>query len=189
MTTTSRTAASRRGTITDAAVRTFARTGYHATPVAAVAAASGYSPAYVFRLFSDKLSLFIAALEACFARIRDALTEGAATAPDQTPAAVLEAMGVRYAELIADRDLLLLQVHALGAADVPEIGPALRAGWATIIELVRERSGGSDPEIQRFIAYGQLCHLIVTLDLDAVDAPWARTLTDGMTHMPPAKER
>jgi hypothetical protein len=36
-----------------------------------------------------------------------------------------------------------------------------------------------------------LCHLIVTADLDALDEPWARTLTAGMRHLdaPPREVR
>jgi hypothetical protein len=39
--------------------------------------------------------------------------------------------------------------------------------------------------VQRFIAYGQLCHLIVAADLGAVGAGWAETLTAGMRHPGP----
>lgn len=177
------TADVRRETIASAALRVFARTGYHATPVADVAAASGYSQAYVFRLFSDKLTLFVAALDLCFVRIGDALDVGAERAVDRSPEGILTAMGDAYADLIADRDLLMLQVHAQSASDIPEIREAMRRGLAAIVELVRERSGADAAAIQRFIAYGQLCHLIVTTGLDDVDASWARTLTEGITHV------
>lgn len=177
------TADVRRETIAGAALRVFARTGYHATPVADVAAASGYSQAYVFRLFSDKLTLFVAALDLCFTRIRSALATGADRSTSRTPEAVLETMGNAYANLIADRDLLMLQVHAQSASDIPEIREAMRRGLAAIVELVRERSGADAAAIQRFIAYGQLCHLIVTAGLDDVDASWSRALTGGMTHV------
>lgn len=36
---------------------------------------------------------------------------------------------------------------------------------------------------QRFAAHGRLCHLVVTADLDAVEEPWARSLTTGMRHL------
>jgi hypothetical protein len=37
--------------------------------------------------------------------------------------------------------------------------------------------------VQQFVAYGQLCHLIVTAGLDDVDRPWAALLTAGMRHV------
>ena len=177
------TAESQRPRVTASAVRVFARTGYHATPVTAVAADAGISPAYVFRLFTDKLGLFVAALDHCFERVREALDAGADRAAGTSPQEVLDAMGTAYAELIADRDLLVLQVHAQSACDVPEVREALQRGLSSVVRLAQRRSGAPDADVQRFTAYGQLCHLIVTLDLDAVDAPWAKALTTGMTHV------
>jgi hypothetical protein len=36
--------------------------------------------------------------------------------------------------------------------------------------------------VQRFIAYGQLCHLIVVTGLDADPSSWARIVTAGIRH-------
>ncbi|KQO64417.1 TetR/AcrR family transcriptional regulator [Curtobacterium sp. Leaf261] len=180
------TADARRHTAVDSAITEFARTGYIGTPVTRVASAAGISPAYVFKLFPRKEELFVAALDRCFERIIDALTAGAASAaPDADGDAVLYTMGGAYAELIADRSLLMLQVHAQSAADVPEIGDALRRGLARVTTFAKERSGGSDDAVQRFVAYGQLCHLIVTTDLDAephAATAWAGILTAGFRH-------
>ena len=44
------------------------------------------------------------------------------------------------------------------------------------------RSGASAEAVQRFVAYGQLCHLIVATGLTADDGPWAATLTAGIRH-------
>lgn len=182
------TADVRRETIASAALRVFAKSGYHATPVADIAMASGFSQAYVFRLFSDKLTLFVAALDLCFDRIGQTLVEGAGRATDQTSDAILAAMGDTYAELITDRNLLMMQVHAQSASDIPEIRDAMRRGLASLIAIAQDCSGGDDIAIQQFIAYGQLCHLIVTAGLDDVDASWARTLTMGMTHVDAPRE-
>lgn len=177
------TAEARRATVIDRAVHVFARTGYHATPVTEIAEAAGISQAYVFRLFKGKLGLFVAALEHCFELVAEAVAKGADRAPEgASPAEVLDVMGDAYAELIADRALIMMQMHAQSAADVPEIRAALRRGYATIVDLATERSGGTEAEVQHFIAYGQLCHLIVTAGLGDVSARWARTLTAGMTH-------
>jgi len=177
------TAGARRATVLARAVSVFARNGYHATPVADVAEAADISAAYVFRLFGDKLGLFVAALDHCYSRVMGAMADGAdSTGPDATPDEVLYAMGGAYAALIADNDLLKLQVHALSAADVPEIGNAVRRGYEQVVTFAQQRSGAAPEALQRFIAYGQLCHLIVAVGLDRVDAPWADTLTAGIRH-------
>ncbi len=181
------TAEARRATVLKRAITVFARNGYHATPVADVAEAADISTAYVFRLFEGKLGLFVAALDHCYTRVMWALAEGADGAgADAAPDDVLYAMGGAYAALIADRDLLMLQVHALSAADVPEIGQAVRRGYERVVSYAQERSGGDPAAVQRFIAYGQLCHLIVAADLGTVGAGWAETLTAGIRHPGPA---
>jgi AcrR family transcriptional regulator len=180
------TADARRAVVLSRAITVFARTGYYATPVTEVAEAAKISPAYVFRLFDGKLALFVAALEECFARVMGALAEGADASDAEDPDAVLEAMGDAYARLIADRSLLMLQVHALSAADVPEIRAALQRGVEQVVTYARERTGASEQAVQRFMAYGQLCHLIVAADLVGMTPVWARTLTAGMAHPAPS---
>lgn len=176
------TAEVRRPLVAASAVREFARGGFHGTTVAAVASDAKISPAYVFKLFPSKEQLFVVALEECFSQIVAALTEGADASADQSPKGVLDAMGLAYAELISDRTLLVLQVHAQSVADIPEVGQALRAGLKSVTELAKSRSGASDEDVQRFIAYGQLCHLIVTVGLEDVPEAWARLLSDGIRH-------
>jgi len=177
------TADVRRVTVVTKAVAVFAGAGYHATPVTAVADAAGISQAYVFRLFRDKLGLFLAALDHTFSEIERALEEGAASVPGGSPDEVLTAMGDAYAALIADRSLMMMQVHAQSASDVPEIRAKLAEGTRRIWLYVRSRSRGSAPAVQRFMAYGQYCHLIVTAGLSQVEEPWALEVADGMTHV------
>lgn len=178
------TADIRRETVIRSAITVFAKTGYLGTPVASVAADAGISPAYVFKLFPEKVSLFAAALERCYDLILDALAAGAASSDASDPGKVLFAMGGAYADLIAERDLLLLQVHAQAASDDPTIAAAVRSGLARITSFAKERSGASDADVQNFVARGQLCHLIVTLDLDTIDEPWSRLLSEGFRHPP-----
>ena len=176
------TADDRREAVLDSAIATFAVGGYLGTPIAAVATAADISPAYVFKLFPSKEGLFVAALERCFERIEQALERGAREADGETPTAILDRMGEAYAELIADRSLLMLQVHAQSASDTPEIREALRRGLARITRFAGIRSGADPDAVQRFIAYGQLCHLVVTAGLEEIPEEWAHTLTNGIRH-------
>ncbi len=176
------TADDRRPVVVKHAIPVFARTGYHATPVSDVAAAAGISQGYVIRLFGTKLDLFVAVVDHCFERIVTALTAAADQVAGDEPDVVLEAMSSAYVDLIADRDLLMVQVHAQSAADTPQIRDAMRRGLASVVAVAHDRSHADRAAIQRFVAYGQLCHLIVTAELDDVDSAWAATLTEGMQH-------
>jgi AcrR family transcriptional regulator len=172
----------RRETVINSAIAVFAKAGYLGTPIAAVAKHAKISSAYVFKLFPSKQELFVAALEQAFGLILSTLSDGAGRSADQTPDGVLSAMEAAYATLISNRDLLMLQVHALSVADVQEIGAAFRKGLQTIAKFVKSRSGASDDAVQRFFAYSQLCHLITTISLDGNSAAWARMLTTGIRH-------
>jgi AcrR family transcriptional regulator len=176
------TAEARRDVVISRAITEFARTGFLGTPISAVAGAAKISTAYVFKLFPSKESLFVAALDTCYERVEQALSEGAETAADGSPESILDAMGEAYADLIADRDLLMLQVHAQAATSVPEIGAAVRRGLRRITEFALERSGAPEPAVQRFVAYGQLCHLIVTAGVEESSGRWASAITEGIRH-------
>ena len=176
------TSEARRPLVTASALREFARGGYHRTTIADVARAAKISPAYVFKLFPSKEQLFVAALDECFARILATLAEGADASPDQDGEAILDAMGDAYAQLISDHDVLMVQVHAQAVADVPEIRQSLRAGLAAVTRFAKTRSGADDDAVQRFIAYGQLCHLIVTIGLESVPDEWATIVSHGISH-------
>ncbi|MBT2230257.1 TetR/AcrR family transcriptional regulator [Nonomuraea sp. NEAU-A123] len=161
---------------------TTAHAGYHATPVAEVAEAAQVSPAYVFRLFPGKLGLFVATVDHCYEQVAAALVKGGEAAESSAPDDVLAAMSAAYTELIRDRNLIMLQVHAQSACDVPEIRDAVRRGVARVVSAVSRVSGADPSAVQRFIAYGQLCHLIVQADLGAVNESWARTVSAGISH-------
>jgi AcrR family transcriptional regulator len=176
------TSDARRETVINSAIAVFAKGGYLGTPIAAVAKHARISPAYVFKLFPRKEELFVAALDRCFELIHSALADGAEASTDQTPEGLLFAMGGAYAALISDRALLMFQVHAQSAADLPEIATAFRHGLQRIVKFVKSRSGAPDEAVQRFIAYGQLCHLITTVSLANDTAAWARVLTKGIRH-------
>ncbi|MFI5955067.1 TetR/AcrR family transcriptional regulator [Cryptosporangium sp. NPDC051539] len=175
------TAGIRRETVLSTAIGAFAAKGYFGTTTVEVAKAAGISQAYLYRLFPDKQTLFAAVVGRCFERILESFRSG--TTGD-SPDAILFAIGGAYAELIADQDLLLLQMHAQCAAvSVPEIKEAVRTGYATLVEYARTASGADEKAVQAFFANGALCAIVVTMGAPEVDAPWARTLDDGLRHL------
>lgn len=176
------TAELRKPLVATSALQEFARGGLHGATIADVARAAKISPAYVLKLFPRKELLFVAALEECFAQVVAALQAGAEACQEEDAEAVLFAMGGAYADLVADRTLLMLQVHAQSVADIPEIGEALRDGLARVTDLAKTLSGATDDAVQHFMAYGQLCHLIVTARIDEIPEPWAMLLSRNIRH-------
>ncbi|HWG27211.1 TetR/AcrR family transcriptional regulator [Actinospica sp.] len=177
------TAEARRETVLRTAIGTFAARGYFGTTTTEVAKEAGISQAYVYRLFPNKESLFVAVVERCFVQVRGCLEQAVADADGGSADVVLAAMGDAYAKLITDRDLVLIQLHAQAAAvSESAVRDAVRRGYAHVVEYVRGASGGDEHEIQNFFARGMLCHLVVSIGADEVDAPWARTLTVDITH-------
>lgn len=176
------TAEERRESVLRTAIGTFAARGYFGTTTTEVAKEAGISQAYVYRLFPNKESLFVAVVERCFVQVRACLEQAVAEATGGTDE-VLAAMGDAYAKLITDNDLVLVQLHAQAAAvSEPAVREAIRHGYARVVEYVRGASGGNEYQVQEFFARGMLCHLIVSIGAEQVDAPWARTLSAGISH-------
>jgi AcrR family transcriptional regulator len=181
--TTSRsTAEDQRRRILGVAVRTFSRAGYFATPVADIATEAEVSPAYVFRLFGGKLELFVFAVESCYDQVAAAMSAGGETSRASNPVEKVDAMANAYVDLIADRTLIALQGHAQSACEIPEVRDAVRRGLAKIAQVVSSVPGVTPDDVQRLVAYGQLCNLIVQAGLDELDTEWAKALTNGIRH-------
>ena len=177
------TAEERRESVLRTAIGTFAARGYFGTTTTEVAKEAGISQAYVYRLFPNKESLFVAVVERCFVQVRGCLEQGVAEATGSGAETVLAAMGTAYAKLITDQDLVLIQLHAQAAAiSEPAVREVVRQGYARMTEYVRGASGGTDQQVQQFFAEGMLCHLITSIGAHEVDAPWARTLAAGFEH-------
>ena len=177
------TAEQRRETVLQTAIGAFAARGYFGTTTTEVAKRAGISQAYVYRLFPNKESLFVAVAERCFVQVRACLEQAAAQATGSSAEAVLAAMGEAYARLITDQNLMLIQLHAQAAAvSEPAVREAVQQGYARVTEYVRGASGGTEQQVQEFFARGMLCHLIASTGADEVDAPWARTLAAGIKH-------
>jgi hypothetical protein len=91
---------------------------------------------------------------------------------------------VSYADVIAQRELLLIQLQAAAACTEPAIREAVRAGYASIVEVLRELSGADDAGIQQVMALGMLSNFIAAMDAEELDERWARTLVGEMIFKP-----
>jgi AcrR family transcriptional regulator len=169
------TAEERREEILQAAERVFAARGLHGTPTMEIAKAAGISQAYLFRLFPTKAELFSALVQRCNDRIERTFTDAAATAREAGEP-VMQAMGKAYVGLLADRPLLLNQLHAHSACDDPAIRDQMRLGFERLVEIVERETDATPQEIRTFFAHGMLLNVLVAMRADESDAHWAEVL-------------
>jgi AcrR family transcriptional regulator len=169
------TAEDRRETILAAAERVFAARGLHGTPTTEVAKAAGISQAYLFRLFPTKAELFAALTERVNDRVHATMAQAAADAK-AAGEDVLPAMGRAYVGLLADRDLLLVQLHSHAASDDPAIREQMRRCFARLVELVERETGAGPDEVRVFFAHGMLLNVLAAMGAEDVDAHWATVL-------------
>src|SRR4029079_8340106 len=123
----------RRETVLVVAVAEFARTGLHGTSTEKIAAGAGISPPYLFRLFGTNKEVFLACVERSHARLADLFTQAAEAAGEGDR---LEAMGHAYVDLLADREMLQLQLQTYAACADPQVREAARRGYAQLSPLV-----------------------------------------------------
>ena len=169
------TAEERREEILEAAEHVFAARGLHGTPTMEIAKAAGISQAYLFRLFPTKAELFTALVERCNHRIERTFVDAAAAAREAGEP-VMTAMGVAYIGLLADRDLLLNQLHAHAASDDPAIREQMRRGFARLVEIVERETGAAPQEVRNFFAQGMLLNVLAAMQAQEVDEHWAQLL-------------
>ncbi|MFF0690974.1 TetR/AcrR family transcriptional regulator [Streptomyces albogriseolus] len=170
------TAEERRATVMRTAIKTFAERGYYGTSTMDVAKAAGISQGYLYRLFKGKETLFAALVDHCSARLLEGAAAAAASVQSARPEEVLKALTASYNETIADRDVLMILMHAQCAASEPVIGEAVRTCYAKQVEYVRAVSGASNEQLRRYFADGLLSNVMMAIDATTLDTPWARAL-------------
>jgi len=166
------TADERREAVLLVAIAEFARTGLHGTSTEKIAAGAEISHPYLFRLFGTKKGLFLACLDRCHERLHQTFTRAAEAAGDGDR---LEAMGKAYVELLADREMLLLQLQGYAACDDPEVRATASDGYAELWQLVARLSGAPADEVRAFFATGMLLNMAAAMDLPQIagDPGWA----------------
>src|SRR5215203_570326 len=167
----------RRAEVIAAAVRAFASGGLAGTSTEEIARLAGVSQPYLFRLFGTKRELFIAAVDRSMTRVAEAFTEAARHPVEDPPDGhngQLMAMGLAYQELLRDRTLLRIQLHAFAAADDPEVRAFVRARFADLVRHVAAVAGVPASSLRIFFAEGMLLNIAAALDLSEADVAWQR---------------
>ncbi len=159
------TADDRREQVLEAAIHEFAVNGYHMTKTAAIAKRAGISQPYIYALFEDKKTLFIAAQERVRTYIRDAFT--AAYLPADSVDESLAALGRRFRELLINPDAPRCQLQGWAACADPQIQEHMRRGYMEIFDLVAKLTGADRVMIARFMATGMLLNVGTVLGLPA----------------------
>ena len=171
------TAEHRREAVIEAAIDEFGEHGYHAASTAAIAKRAGISQPYIYALFPDKETLFLACYRRGCERIRHAFVAAArGTEPGE---ARVSAMGAAYVELLQTRRELMLQLQAFAAASNPTLRPAIREGFVEVMNDVRRLLGGDMNEAALFTARGMLLNLLTALEVP--DEYWPHPLERGIT--------
>lgn len=169
----------RRHEVLRVAASAFAAGGYAAATTEDVARRAGISQPYVFRLFGSKKKLFLAVVQACFARTVETFENAAAGLSGD---AALEAMGMAYVELIRDPTVLLVEMHAFtAAAGDSDIRRAAQRGMRKVWETAMAASGSGPEKVRSWLATGMLLNVVAALNLENLDEPWARELLRAKT--------
>ncbi|MEU1467493.1 helix-turn-helix domain-containing protein [Streptomyces sp. NPDC005761] len=166
----------RRESVIRAAITEFARGGYNATSTEAIARRVGVSQPYLFRLFSNKQAMFLAAAERCLTDTRKVFADAAEGLEGDD---ALHAMAAAYQRLVLhDPDRLLMQmqmyaaVAAAEAAGDHEFGETLRAGWLQLFDDITLTFGADPVEATTFLAYGMLANTLTALGYPADHRLW-----------------
>jgi AcrR family transcriptional regulator len=160
------TADERRDEVIAAAAIEFAAGGFAGTSTGAIAKRAGVSQPYLFQLFGTKQELVLAAVRDCFVRTTRRFEEAArsARAAGLDGTGVLKQVGDEYVKLLlADRDLLRVQLHAYAACGDPEIRAVVRAEWITLWQTVARLSGSEPAALYQWFANGMLINVIASI--------------------------
>jgi AcrR family transcriptional regulator len=157
------TAAERSEQLVRAAVTAFATSGYAGTSTDEVARLAGVSQPYVIRLFGSKQRLFLAAVEHACGRIEQAFRTALLANPE------LRSVRGAYVELLAERELMVLLLHGFAASSDPGIGPAVRAGFGRIYQVIRELSSAPPVGVRESLGIGMLLTVLASMRIVGPD--------------------
>lgn len=160
------TADERRDEVIAAATIEFASGGFAGTSTESIARRAGVSQPYLFQLFGTKKGLFLAAVRDCFDRTSRRFEESgrAAKAAGLDTRGVLEQMGHAYVRmLLADRNILRLQLHGYAACADPDVRAVVRKEYLALWQTVARVSGADPRGLHDWFAQGMLINVIASI--------------------------
>ena len=176
------TADERRNAIVAAGVEEFATGGLVGASTDAIARRAGVSQPYVFQLFGTKKELFLAVVRRCFERTRltfEDAARGYVPGGSSQCNTVLEAIGLSYHGLLADRNQLLVQLQAYAACADPDVQVVVREEFGRLHRRVRELSGADPRDIHRFFAEGMLLNIAAAVEFSGDPHGWILAQMEG----------
>ena len=160
------TATARRDEIIAAAVSEFAVHGLHGTSTEAIARRAGVSQPYIFRLFGTKKALFLAATQRCFDLVFGEF-RAASERARQTGEHPLDEMGLRYIELLADREMVLLQMQAYVASSDPEVRVVVQRRYGELYRFLESVEPDRE-RVHAFLSTGMFLNVAAAIDLPSI---------------------
>lgn len=161
------TSVNRKTEIISAAIEVFAEIGYYRATTAQVAKRAEISQPYIFRFFSTKEALLLAALEVSWTRVIDSFRKVVESAsPEQLESGLIRA----YEDILsAYQNEILLQMQAQTIRE-DAIQEEMRKGFGEVRRIVLEAfraAGMSNPEERTmlFLARGMLCNVATALNM------------------------
>ena len=154
----------RRAQLLDAAVVEFAERGYQGTRTADIAARAGVSQPYVYALFPDKRSLFLACHAATTDRIRESIEKAGAGSGERNVERALDRAYLELLDAHPHQVLFQVQAHAAATAD-PVIRAPVRERFMELVELSERLYGVPRDLVLRHVARVMLGNVALALDL------------------------
>ncbi|MFP3388532.1 TetR/AcrR family transcriptional regulator [Brevibacillus sp. SIMBA_040] len=161
------TSVNRKSEIISAAIEVFAEIGYYRATTAQVATRAKISQPYIFRFFSTKEALLLAALEVSWTRVIDSFRKVVEyAAPEQLETDLIQA----YDDILnAFQNEILLQMQAQTIQE-DSIREAMRNGFGEVRRMVIDAfraAGIPNPEERTmlFLARGMLCNISIALNM------------------------
>jgi AcrR family transcriptional regulator len=165
----------RRELVLREAIPVFARYGFEGATTAEIAKRAGVTQPYIFKLFENKKSLFIAACERNMGTTQAQMRESAG---GKTGLDALEAMGDAYVDRMEkDRDSLLMQMQQFAACWDEDIQRTVRHTMQDMWNMVNELTGVPVEKVAMFFAKGMMCNVIAAAGRsDGNDQQWLPVL-------------
>lgn len=156
----------RREQVLDAAGRVFSERGYSGGTTDEIARVAGISQAYVVRMFGSKETLYLEVSRRAADRVAQTFRSAIASFDgSETEERKQRVLGQAYADLIADRTVLLTLQHLFTLGHDPVFGPVARECFMRAYQVIRHEAGLSAPQASVFFARGMLINVIMGLEL------------------------